>query len=583
MKKNLPALLIAGLLTVQTAQAANITVNSTADDVSNDGECTLREAIASANTNAASGGAPGECAAGTVAPDAIAFGIGSGQKTIALSAAYADVLSDVTIDATTQPGFSGQPLIELNGQNTATSGFLIVGDNVTVKGFVINRFASSGIAVSSGADQSTIQGNYIGVDPSGTVDQGNGASGIECAGCADGLIGGTGAGEGNLVSGNATFGIFVLGAGAQGNSIVGNRIGTNAAGTASLPNDRSGILINNGAQDNLVEGNLISGNTESGVEMSSLATQRNAILSNAITNNGGLGISIGAPVNDNGDVDTGTNNLQNFPVLTSAVSAGGQTKIQGTLNSTASASGYRIEFFSNDSCDDSGQGEGEVFLGAVTGVNTNGSGNASFTADLSVSVPSGQAITATATDPDSNTSEFSACLTSVAPGSLGFGDAAFAANEADGHVTITVTRTGGSDGAVSVDYATGDGTATDGGDYTGASGTLNFADGETSKTFEIPLLNDANFEGSETVDLTLSHAQGGAALGVSEAALTIADDETCGNGAVDSGEECDDGNAADGDGCNASCQTESGNGGTSGTAGTNSGGNASGGCSLLPH
>ena len=112
------------------------------------------------------------------------------------------------------------------------------------------------------------------------------------------------------------------------------------------------------------------------------------------------------------------------------------------------------------------------------------------------------------------------------PGSLQFSNATYAVNETNGTVTITVTRSGGSDGAVSVSYATSNGTATAGSDYTATSGTLNFAAGETSKSFTIPIINDTAVEGLETVSLTLSSPTGGATLGSqATATLTITSDD----------------------------------------------------------
>jgi hypothetical protein len=112
-------------------------------------------------------------------------------------------------------------------------------------------------------------------------------------------------------------------------------------------------------------------------------------------------------------------------------------------------------------------------------------------------------------------------------GTLQFSDPTYSVTETGGQVTITVTRTGGSANAVTVDYATGGGTAADGSDYSGATGTLNWANGETgSKTFTIPILDDTLVEGSETVGLTLSNPTGGATLGTPfTAMLTIADVE----------------------------------------------------------
>ena len=86
-----------------------------------------------------------------------------------------------------------------------------------------------------------------------------------------------------------------------------------------------------------------------------------------------------------------------------------------------------------------------------------------------------------------------------------FSTATYTVNENAGTATITVTRTGGSDGASRVNYATSNGTATAGSDYTAASGTLTFAAGETSKTFTMPIINDTAVENAETVTLTLSN------------------------------------------------------------------------------
>src|SRR5262249_7799888 len=108
---------------------------------------------------------------------------------------------------------------------------------------------------------------------------------------------------------------------------------------------------------------------------------------------------------DPGDADTGANNLQNFPVLTSAVTAAGVTTIRGTLNST-SPNRYTIDFYSMAAGDPSGFGEGGTYLGSVS-VSPDAPGNASFEFTWPSAVPSGQFVSATATDDDNNTSEFS--------------------------------------------------------------------------------------------------------------------------------------------------------------------------------
>jgi hypothetical protein len=111
--------------------------------------------------------------------------------------------------------------------------------------------------------------------------------------------------------------------------------------------------------------------------------------------------------NDLGDADEGSNNLQNFPVLTTATCTGVATIVSGSLNSIANSS-YTIEFFANTSCDTSGYGEGQTFIGSTT-ITTNGSGNVTFYKALQP-VAAGLFITATATDASNSTSEFSACI-----------------------------------------------------------------------------------------------------------------------------------------------------------------------------
>jgi hypothetical protein len=134
-------------------------------------------------------------------------------------------------------------------------------------------------------------------------------------------------------------------------------------------------------------------------------------------------------------------------------------------------------------------------------------------------------------------------------------------NEADGLVTITVTRSGGSlGGPVTVDYATADGTATAGSDYTATSGTLTYGPGEASKSFTVPVAQDSGYEGDETFQVLLSNATGGANLGApAGATVTIADDDPA---------PVQDPPAGNGDGGNTGASTGTGNA-TNGTNGTN--------------
>ncbi|HLM58548.1 MAG TPA: Calx-beta domain-containing protein [Pyrinomonadaceae bacterium] len=113
-----------------------------------------------------------------------------------------------------------------------------------------------------------------------------------------------------------------------------------------------------------------------------------------------------------------------------------------------------------------------------------------------------------------------------AAGRFQFAGPSYGHPEDGGSVTITVNRVSGLSGAASVNYATTGGTATAGTDYTAVSGTLNFAEGESSKTFSVPLIADTTNEPSETVVMSLSSPTGGALLGVpTSTTLTIINDD----------------------------------------------------------
>jgi hypothetical protein len=441
----------------------------------------------------------------------------------------------------------------------------------------------------------SIRGNHIGTNASGTSAIPNGttatpANGMYLIVFGDVQIGGSGAGEGNTVSGNNGTGINI---GAAFSAIVqGNKIGINDAATAALPNTSDGLFASSGditiggagAARNIVagngghgmdlniegdvlnnligvggdgsapianggagiygenlgpgaiSGNVIANNGADGIALVSdfERSQKVLVSQNSIYGNGGLGLDLrddGVTPNDAQDTDTGAlapEELQNYPVLTSATSSGGSTQISGTLNSVPNTT-FRIEFFASASADASGYGEGQTYLG-FQNVTTDNSGNATINATLGAALSSAQKIvTATAIDPNNNTSEFSNAITASVAASAGvlqFSSATYSASESGGSATITVTRTGGTSGAVAVQYATSNGTATAGADYTAKSGTLNFANGETSKTFTVPITNDTLDEDDETVNLTLSNPTGGAALGTpSTALLTVVDND----------------------------------------------------------
>ena len=373
------------LLLSASMTAAMITVTSTADNTTVDGAVTLREAIVSIN-NGANLNADVVAVGAYGTADTIVFSIGTGVQTISLFQ-LPTITKPVVINGTTQPGFSGTPLIVLDGNNgSSTRGLTIAGGSSTVRGLDIIRFGV-GIELTT-AGGNTIVGNFIGINAAGTTAAGNDNFGIlVSSGSNNNVIGGTTAADRNVISGNfnndlifvqtgvsgtviegnyigtnaagtaavAAGGIAIdisgtdttiggtvgttpggpctgacnlisgkqLGVifetGSTGGQVQGNLIGTNAAGTAGIPNGIDGVLLNE--SNHTVGGttasarNVIAFNSNNGVTVTDNGAG-NAILGNSIFSNGGLGINLGptgVTPNDAGDADTGANNLQNFP------------------------------------------------------------------------------------------------------------------------------------------------------------------------------------------------------------------------------------------------------------------------------
>ena len=110
-----------------------------------------------------------------------------------------------------------------------------------------------------------------------------------------------------------------------------------------------------------------------------------------------ISVPDGVTANDADDSDTGANNLQNFPVLTSVTSSGNSTTIQGSLNSTPNTT-FQIDFYSSAALDPSGNGEGALFFN-TTSVTTDGNGDATINVTFPMALEAGRVVTATATDP----------------------------------------------------------------------------------------------------------------------------------------------------------------------------------------
>jgi Calx-beta domain/Carboxypeptidase regulatory-like domain/Beta-propeller repeat/CarboxypepD_reg-like domain len=396
---------------------------------------------------------------------------------------------------------------------------VVAGDGAVIGGTqpeARNIIAASGnlanvsLGTNSSGNAAVVQGNYIGTDVTGTRSLGSAAMGINVA-SNNNIIGGTAAGAGNVISGNLVGiqlgGFFV--SGIVGNVIQGNLIGLNAAGTAALPNNNQGIAISE-AVNSIIGGtqnsaaNKIAFNGGPGV--SQTGGNGNAIRGNAIFSNNGLGIDLGnngVTANDINDADSGANQLQNFPEITSVITASNSTTIQGTLKSIPNTT-FNIDFYSNAALDPSGNGEGAEFFN-TTSVSTDGNGNGTINVTFTAALPAGRTITATATDPNGNTSEFSAGNGNGAAGSVQFSVSTMWVIEDIGVANVTVLRTGGSSGVLTVNYATANGTAIAGQDYTATSGTLTFNAGESSKTIQIPITDDSTTETDEAFTVTLSN------------------------------------------------------------------------------
>ncbi len=287
---------------------------------------------------------------------------------------------------------------------------------------VISGNQGRGIRIAGEATgHNVIAGNYIGVDFDALNPLPNTTAGIGILeGAHENVVGIDSEGdphgvEGNVIAGNGIRGIVIQDADSSNNVIAGNFIGTNRNLAANIGNGSAepgaGIRIRAGATDNTVGGagdlaNVIAFNSGAGVVLLGDLTQGNRFAENSFFGNGDLAIDLlndGVTANDAGDTDAGPNGLQNFPVIHDFV-AGSSTQITGRFNSTPSTE-FTLDFYANVTADPSGYGEGERYLGSAI-VTTNEGGNFEFDVTIDVATTSGEFLTATATDPEGNTSEF---------------------------------------------------------------------------------------------------------------------------------------------------------------------------------
>jgi CSLREA domain-containing protein len=323
----------------------------------------------------------------------------------------------VDLDATGSNGIGHANI----GINIAAGGNTVGGTGAGA-GNVIGTWNTAGLQFAFGsAGACTAQGNRIGVDASGTVALAGGSYGITMGGSNGTVtIGGSAAGAGNLIRGTSN-GIYIFDSASAGTPVIqGNHIGVGLDVTKPMPSAASGILVtesNGGLIGGTApgEGNVIAFSSTNAIAFSFSSGW--SLLGNSIYGNGfGISLhgtdSVSPPTpNDLDDADTGNNNLQNYPVLGAGV-VGPKTTvhISGSLNSEANKT-YRIEFFANAGCDQSGHGQGKIYLAGSDIMVTTNPNDVAF-GPVALTTPIDRhVITATATDPNGNTSEFSNCAT----------------------------------------------------------------------------------------------------------------------------------------------------------------------------
>lgn len=363
---------------------------------------------------------------------------GPGVHTIRL-ASFVLVTNTVVIDGYSQPGASPNTLVQ--GDNAVLQ-VALVGNKLALgagsQGSVVRGLVLQGLVLDTFSDGSIVQGNFIGVDASGTRALGQG-DGLYVNSSFSQLIGGPTPADRNLISGNGT-GISLYGAPnpfftPDPVRIQGNYIGTDKSGAAPLGNTAAGVWVSQPllvlGGTNSGEGNIIAFNQQQGVLLGGRA-EGVFIEGNSIYANGGPGIDQGLA----------------GPVLVNAPPGGNVA--QGTAHGDPGAP-LRVEIFANATCDPSRYGQGQTLIGATNGV-ADAQGNLSFTVAVLRPLVAGQFLTATATPltPAGVTSGFSHCLLAAPPVDLGLSVAGPTGPvPAGSNIVYTVTITNASPQAAS--------------------------------------------------------------------------------------------------------------------------------------
>ena len=419
--------------------------------------------------------------------------------------------------------------ITTDGPDAALIGTL-VGGTAPGAGNVISGNRMDGIFISSFSTINTVvQGNLIGTNFNGMAAVSNDGDGVRIDLARNSLIGGSVPEARNVISGNGRNGSGAAGGNgvslgrsinSSGNSLRGNFIGTNASGTGPLRNLENGVYV--GGVNSTVGGtgsgdaNVIAFNGQNGIQSTDPSVSSNSFRGNSIFSNGsfstpgheGIGIDLGAEgptANDLGDVDSGPNNLQNFPTITAVTAGLNSTNVKGSLNSSANGV-FNLDFYLNSACNLRGFGEGEHHIGSAM-VTTDANGNANFDVTFSSSISSSEVLTATATDQTGNTSEFSPCAITTTAIGVSIGDVSAAeGNSGTTNFSFSVTLSAASSQTVAVNFSTGEGSATSFNDYVTTSGTVNIPAGQTSTTIVVQVNGDTEEETNETFFVNLTSA-----------------------------------------------------------------------------
>jgi hypothetical protein len=315
----------------------------------------------------------------------------------------------------------GEDGVLVNGDNNTIGGPTPAQRNVlsgnSDEGLDLNPGSSGNIVIGNyigtNAAGAAVLGNGSGAFSSGVIVQGN-----------SNRIGGTAPGEGNVIAGNNDSGIRISD-GATGNVVLGNHIGTNASGATTFGNTNLGISFESGATANIIGGtaagepNIIAYNTGDGVFITGAGTDGNRISGNAIYGNGGLGIDL-AP---NGvGTGGGANNNKARPVITSLIPSGADQTITATVTAGDTIEFFRANNSPSPAVapDPTGSGEGYLYLGSCVDNGACSGPHISAVADANPAAGSvqatllaggavgGDSVSATATDAVNGTSEFSA-------------------------------------------------------------------------------------------------------------------------------------------------------------------------------